>query len=123
MALAACGGENPTPTSITIGDLPSYPHVSVAATSFDPGAFPQQGQYDSVQAITFTSPDDSATIRTWYKQQLTAKGWMVVADAPSLLGLTPTDRSKLIELFISANSSGSKVIAYYASGRKPTPTP
>lgn len=125
--LASCG-DSSTPAAtpgppITIGDLPAYPNMSAPAATADANAFPQQGQYDSVQAISFSTPDDSTTIRNWYKQQLTPKGWMVVADAPNLLGLTPADRSKLIELFISSGSNSTRVLAYYASGRKATPTP
>ena len=125
--LAGCSVNQPTPTPIVnvqLGDLPSYPNVVGAITSVDSKAFPQATQYNYVQAITFTSPDESGTIRQWYKQQLTSKGWQVVADAPNLLGIVPANRDKLIELFFTPSGAGStRVIAYYASGRKPTPIP
>jgi hypothetical protein len=125
--LAGCGGGTPTNNPVvTPGDLPNYPNVIGSLSTLDSNSFPQAGQYTSVQAFTFTSPDDSATIRLWYKDQLTAKGWQVVADGTNLLGLTTASRDKLIELFLSSSTSGAaktKVVAYYATGRKPTPTP
>ncbi|PZS01319.1 MAG: hypothetical protein DLM69_05090 [Candidatus Chloroheliales bacterium] len=129
LLLAGCSGAatpTPMPSPLQAGDIPSYPNVTGAVSSLDSRSFPQAGQYDSVRALTFSSPDDSATIRLWYKDQLTAKGWQVVADGSSLLGLTTTNRDKLIELFLSSSTSGvnkTKVVAFYATGRKPTPTP
>ncbi len=129
LLLAGCGGDQATSTptiNVQLGDLPSYPNLAGTVTTMDSASFPQIAQWSSVQGITFISPDDSVTIRQWYKQQLTAKGWLVVADAPNLLGLVPNNREQLIELFLSPSGSGvagTKVLAYYATGRKPTPAP
>lgn len=131
LLLAGCGGSSPATTPIPApfiapGNLPSYANVIGSISTLSSKSFPQAGQYDAVQAFTFSSPDDSAIIRLWYKQQLTAKGWQVVADGANLLGLTTASRDKLIELFLTGSTAGSaktKVVVYYATGRKPTPTP
>ncbi len=131
LLLAGCGGgpalDTPTPNPfITPGNIPLYPKLDGVTSNLDSKSFPQAGQYDSVQAFTFSSIDDSAAIRLWYKDQLTSKGWQVVADGTTLLGLTTANRDKLIEMFFTSRaraSTGTHVIVYYATGRKSTPTP
>ncbi len=139
LLLAGCGGGTATNTPVIIrggiatntavvlpADLPSYPNLVGGLATLDSGSFPQRGQYDAVQAFTFTSLDSVAAIGQWYKDQLTSKGWQVIANGTTLLGLTTANRDKLIEIFFTPSAgaaAGTHVIVYYASGRKPTPTP
>jgi hypothetical protein len=127
LLLAGCGGggfATNTPVALP-ADLPAYPNTDRGLSTIDSRSFPQIAQYDNAEGFTFTSPDSAAAIRLWYKDQLTSKGWQVVADGSNLLGLTTANRDKLIELFLTSSASGAgstKVVVYYASGRKPTPT-
>jgi len=98
-------------------------HISA---STDPS--PQPGQQDWVGAIIFFSPDDSAAIQQWYKNQLTIKGWRVVYDTSNQLGdqlgFTTANRDKVFDMFLlpsNRNPAKTMVTIYYRASAKPIP--